>query len=343
MILGFFALFFVSLLCQILVLSFSRKFNVGIDLPEKSNRSKHKTHSLSVPRTGGVGIFISFWVAVAFLDFDFRLVLLFSSCFIVGFVEDINKNLNSSLRLYLIAVISASSLLVFDRALLTDIGVFFPVWFAVPFTVFAFSGLTNAINIVDGMHGLSSGIVLLALFFLGYSAFCYGDAFLVGALFYSFAIVLGFFVLNFPRGWTFLGDGGAYLLGFLSALLATLLINRNPQISPWYPVVIFLYPITDTLFSIYRRRFVSHRNAMAADKLHLHILVKKRLFRNSPYSTLLILGHIFIIDVIAVLMKNSTAGLILLFILGNILYVYVYEHLVRFKARNIFKKQLNSI
>ena len=66
--------------------------------------------------------------------------------------------------------------------------------------------------------------------------------------------MLGFFVWNFPAGLIFLGDGGAYFLGFYLAELAILLLHRNPEVSPMFPLLLCIYPVFETLFSIYRRK-----------------------------------------------------------------------------------------
>ncbi|GAA0533873.1 hypothetical protein GCM10009097_58820 [Pigmentiphaga daeguensis] len=90
---------------------------------------------------------------------------------------------------------------------------------------------------------------------------------------------LGFLVWNYPFGHVFLGDGGAYLLGFMLAELAILLVMRNPQISAWYPALLFSYPIVETTFSIYRKRCLRGMPPSQPDGVHLHMLVYKRVIR----------------------------------------------------------------
>jgi UDP-N-acetylmuramyl pentapeptide phosphotransferase/UDP-N-acetylglucosamine-1-phosphate transferase len=86
----------------------------------------------------------------------------------------------------------------------------------------------------------------------------------------------GFLCWNYPRGQIFLGDSGAYFVGFMYAELAIRLVTRNPDISAWYVVVLAAYPIVDTLIAMYRRGFVRRRPLMAPDALHLHSLVFRR-------------------------------------------------------------------
>jgi len=87
---------------------------------------------------------------------------------------------------------------------------------------------------------------------------------------------LGFFVLNWPSGKIFLGDAGAYLLGFWVVELGLMLVNRNPRISPMAPVVVGIFPLIETLFSMYRRKFVRQHPINHPDGLHLHTLIYKR-------------------------------------------------------------------
>ncbi|MDY0273586.1 MAG: glycosyl transferase, partial [Advenella sp.] len=91
--------------------------------------------------------------------------------------------------------------------------------------------------------------------------------------------IVGFFVWNFPFGRVFLGDGGAYFIGFMLAELAVLLVIRNPSVSPFYALAVLFYPVFETLFSIWRRRFKRGVPVDQPDALHLHQLIFRRLVR----------------------------------------------------------------
>jgi len=149
--------------------------------------------------------------------------------------------------------------------------------------------------------------------------------------------MIGFMSLNWPKGKIFMGDGGAYLVGFILAELSVLLIARNPSVSPWFPLTLLGYPIFETLFSMYRRKFLHQTISGHPDALHLHQLIFKWIVRNEirggqPYLTTsnnnrvgpylwlpASLGAIF-----AVLFWQSTPILILGFLIGCILYVSFY-------------------
>ena len=146
-------------------------------------------------------------------------------------------------------------------------------------TMLMVSGFTNAINIVDGLNGLASGLSLLMLVATGFVAWQLQDTLLLNLCALLGAAVLGFMCINFPRGLMFLGDGGAYLIGFLLAQIWILLAIRHPDVSVWFALAVGAHPTMETIFSIYRRyikRNRRHISAMTADRLHLHSLVYRR-------------------------------------------------------------------
>ena len=81
--------------------------------------------------------------------------------------------------------------------------------------------------------------------------------------------------INSLGGLIFLGDGGAYLLGFLLADLTVLLVHRNPNVSPVFPLLLCAYPIFETVFAIYRRKVVRGVATTDPDGIHLHTLIHR--------------------------------------------------------------------
>ena len=146
------------------------------------------------------------------------------------------------------------------------------------FTAFALAGLANAINIIDGFNGQSGGVVLIILLALSAMAAQVADAPLMFACLALASVVGGFLAVNFPLGRIFLGDGGAYLLGFLTGCLAILLAQRNEQVSPLAVLLVLAYPVFEVGISLWRRR---HRGQalLKPDRLHLHMLLERRYTR----------------------------------------------------------------
>lgn len=150
------------------------------------------------------------------------------------------------------------------------------VWIALPLTWFMVAGACNAMNLIDGAHGLAAGIALLMFGGIALAAGWSGDAVTLAPALAVMGALTGFLFWNYPRGRIFLGDAGAYFIGFMYAELSIQLVLRNSGISAWYVIVLAGYPIVDTLFAMYRRGIVRHMPLMAPDGLHLHTLVFRR-------------------------------------------------------------------
>lgn len=242
-----------------------------------------KFHTKPTPRIGGVGIvaglIVSWWSAPPPVQSLVGPLLLAGvPAFTAGLLEDVTKRVGVLARLLATMLSGVLAWLITDIAL-TRVGIpplnALLTWtpLAVAFTAFAVAGVANALNIVDGFNGLSSGTALIVLTSLSAMAHMQGDVALTHACLLVGAAVLGFWAVNFPLGKIFLGDGGAYLVGFALAWLAILLIMRNPGISPWAALLACGYPVIEVLYSIWRR-WLNRLPAGAPDQLHLHSLVK---------------------------------------------------------------------
>jgi len=198
--------------------------------------------------------------------------------FIFGLLEDLTGRVSVVARLFATLAsatvawwLSGLSIQRLDVPPLDALLVFAPV--SVAFTLFAVAGIANAMNIIDGLHGLASGVGVLALGALGVLAWTVGDHALASATFVLLAATAGFFALNYPWGRLFLGDGGAYLLGFWLAWISVLVVARNPDVSPWACLLILVYPVTEVLYSV-KRRLAMKLHFGHPDCDHLHSLVK---------------------------------------------------------------------
>jgi UDP-GlcNAc:undecaprenyl-phosphate/decaprenyl-phosphate GlcNAc-1-phosphate transferase len=171
------------------------------------------------------------------------------------------------------------------------------------------------------------------------------------------ASVFGFLIWNFPFGRIFMGDAGAYLLGFLIAELSMMLVVRNPQVSPWCPLLLVIYPVWETLFSMSRRAVQSLTQMGQPDALHLHQLIYRRLvkrfgsskdphhrlMRNS-FTSLYLWVLALMCAVPAVLFWNQTSLLVPFSLLFALSYVMFYRRLVRFRAPRfmVARRRLNQ-
>jgi UDP-N-acetylmuramyl pentapeptide phosphotransferase/UDP-N-acetylglucosamine-1-phosphate transferase len=259
-------------LAQALVLSAHKHGHLTMDLPG----AVQKFHSSPTPRVGGIAIYAAVtaaWLLVPGL----AETKLLSTILLVGLTEDVTKRV--SVRTRLLVTMGSGGL----AALWTGIGLtrvdvppadaLLALWpVAVLFTAFAVGGVSNAINIIDGFHGLASGTVIISSLALSAIAMSVGDLPLATVALVLAAAVAGFWLVNFPWGKLFLGDGGAYFSGFALAWLSVELLARNPGVSPWASVLLCAYPTVEVLYSVVRRR-KQRRSPGEADRRHLHSLV----------------------------------------------------------------------
>lgn len=270
---------------------------------DKELKGAQKFHEVPVPRVGGVGVALGLGagVLVGFLiqsrthPTAFNLLLASLPVFGAGIIEDLTKNVSARRRLaasFLSAGIAAytlgAQLSRIDVPLLDNLLMLAPVGFL--FTCFAVAGMTNAVNIIDGFNGLASGTVALMLGGMAGIAWHLGDIVLVKLCFWGVAALVGFMLMNFPFGKIFMGDGGAYLAGFWVAECAILLLSRHPELSTWTVLLCVLYPVWETLFSIWRKSIYRKTGAGRPDRVHFHMLVYRRfscrvLGRSAPIWT----------------------------------------------------------
>jgi len=317
-----------------------------------------KFHATPVPRVGGVGIVIGLAAALTAarllrgdgMALGLMLLGTAAPAFLAGFAEDLTKTQSPRRRLFFTTVSAAAAAWILDAVITrTDIpGVDWLVTFAVPawlLTIFAVAGVANSINIIDGFNGLAAMCVVMMLGSIAYVAFQSQDPMIGLCALAGLGAVMGFFIWNFPAGLVFLGDGGAYFLGFYVGELSILLLQRNPQVSPLCPLLMCIYPIFETVFSMYRRRFVRGRPIGMPDGVHLHSLIYRRLMRwavgdrtakvltkrnsmTAPYLWLLCMMSV----VPAMIFWNNSAVLGVFIVLFGATYVFLYARIVRFKV-----------
>lgn len=257
-----------------------------------------KYHTQPTPRIGGLTVMVGLLAAGAVMLFaemitverQFGLLLLAGiPAFLGGLVEDITKKVGVLERLLLTmlsgavaawilgAILSRLDIPGIDQAL-----TWIPL--AVIFTAFAVGGIANAINIIDGYNGLAGGFAMIVLAAMAFVANSVGDALVFNTAIALAGGILGFLIWNWPGGKIFFGDGGAYLVGFLLAELSVLLVLRNPEVSPWFPLLLLIYPIFETFYSIYRRKFKHKLSPGQPDNQHLHQLIHDKLVPHQPHG-----------------------------------------------------------
>lgn len=344
--------FFVSLITTLLIIRFQHLHgHMSLD-SDKSGPQKF--HSEIVPRIGGISIALGLLASeiirlknLPHQSQELFLLICAIPVFAIGLAEDLTKKIGVRVRLFFIAISGMLFIHLFNTQV-TQIGIpFLDYMFLLPlvsflFTVFAISGLTNSYNIIDGFNGLSSMVGIFSLLAITYLGIKFSDTLVTNLSVVMIAAILGFFIWNYPKGLIFLGDGGAYLIGFWVATLSILLVSRHLEISPWFAVLINGYPIFETLFTIYRRKFHKNRGIGQPDGMHFHSLVYRRAIinknknldwlsansRTAPY--LWIMSIISIVP--GVLWYQSTVILMVAFLIYAVIYLWIYYKIVKFKA-----------
>ncbi len=247
-----------------------------------------RVHTSPTPRVGGLAVFSSVLLGMMLSAGESRQILLTigmagTPAFAFGLLEDCTQRVSVLTRLF--ATFGSGLLGWFITGIaITDVNV--PIidsllaWLpaAVLFTAFTVSGVANAFNIIDGFNGLASGTAFIILTALGLLSLQIGDIPMAEVCLLLAAATLGFLLVNWPFGKLFLGDGGAYFLGFAIAWVTVLVLHRHPQVSAWCPLLMCAYPVLEVLFSMLRRQ-QRRMNLGSPDRWHLHSLVKRRIVR----------------------------------------------------------------
>ena len=333
---------FGSFLVSILII-ISRKIHLQHSARGLREVEVQRSHVGSTPRIGGIAILVGCvyaWYNSNNFSSDFLGYIILSGLpvLIFGLLDDLHFKIRPIYRLLGAAISSILAIFLLetwlnrvDVLLVDQLFQLSPI--AILFTIFATTGVAHSFNVIDGLNGLSLGISLSTSFFLIVLAWITSDALvvLIGLVF--FLSSLGLFLLNFPWGKIFLGDGGAYFQGHCLSWIAILLLVRNPEITAWSILLIFFWPVVETVFSIYRRIY-KKKPASIADREHFHQLVfdkikRLKLFHNNltfanSFSTFLILPAFIMPSLLALIFYNKTIIAAIVFLGLLALYIISY-------------------
>lgn len=293
-------------------------FFIGaVDLPDK--RRVNKT---AMPTIGGVAIYVSYFFSLFFLqplDFDtvFPMFVGATIIIITGIIDDV-KEIRPLAKI--IGILAAALVIYFY----TDIRMelinipFIGSWdlgqLSFPLTIIWILAFTNAINLIDGLDGLATGVTIIALSTMGVIGFfflTFGNVEIAIIVFTLVAAAIGFLPYNFYPASIFLGDTGALFLGFMVSIISLQGLKNVTVISLIIPLIILGIPITDTLYAILRRK-LNKLPISSADKHHMHHRLMT-LGLTHRQTVLMIYCLALIFSIIALLYPLSTIwGLILL-------------------------------
>ena len=319
-------------------------------LSNDANEGIQKFHTTPTPRIGGLAIVIGLLVAWHNSPLELKpLVGMFLlaglPAFILGLAEDITKKISVSLRLLgtIVSGILAWWLTGYSLSRVDIWGVDFLLGFtflSVLFTSFAVGGVANSINIIDGFNGLASTTSTIAFASFALISYQVNDMQMAAISMVLAACVWGFFWINWPLGKIFMGDGGSYFIGFSLAWVAVMVIERNSQVTAFSALLICVHPVTEVLFSIYRRK-IKKLHVGHPDRMHFHSLIKRRYVRRwfsgigsnarNSITGLLIGGMTLSSGILANFVYQSVWMSLISLLILVIGYVWIYARMVRYK------------
>jgi UDP-GlcNAc:undecaprenyl-phosphate GlcNAc-1-phosphate transferase len=275
---SFIAPFFLALLISFISTPLVRKlaFKIGaVDIPKDDRR----IHKEPMPLIGGLAIFFSvIAVTLIFLPLNREIVsiLIGGTIIVIGGVIDDLRELNPKTKFVfqiiagLIIIYGGVKVDFVTNPFTKDSSLIYLHWLSIPITLFWIVGITNTLNFIDGLDGLSAGVAMISSITLmivagkfGYTSVIILSASIAGAC-------LGFLPFNFNPAKIFMGDTGALFLGFmLAAITIEGVMKSVATIAIVAPILILSVPIFDTTFAIFRR-LLNGQSIASADKGHLH-------------------------------------------------------------------------
>ncbi len=265
--------FVLSFTFVFLLIRYAEKLGF-VDIPNA--RSVHKK---PIPRGAGVGFVSAVMISTLLFDFTFfveyyYIYLAIAVIFLVGLLDD---KLDVSPKLKFVFIFIATFILYMNDIAIFSLGSYFgyevplPYLLVLPFTFLAVAGLTNAVNLVDGLDGLAGSIVFVMLGAFLAIGLLHGDAVMITLASTFMATIAAFLAFNWRPAKIFMGDSGSLTLGLVIALLS---IKALAYVTPGAVLFIAALPLLDT-FMVMTRRIQRGLSPFTADKNHLHHFLYK--------------------------------------------------------------------
>jgi len=263
-----------------------------------------KVHQRPIPRVGGIAMAIGAFASIIFwapLGEVTQAYLMGGIVLAAVGIADDWRGLNFKAKFagqILAAVIAVfyGGIGIWKLGTLLPEGMILPGWASALLTVLFLVGVTNAINLADGLDGLAGGISLLIFGCIGYLAYTMQDmnvAILSASL---MGVCFGFLRFNTFPATLFMGDTGSQLLGFSAAYFSLILTQGDTALSPALPLIILGFPILDTL-SVMGARITRGLSPFSADKRHFHHrLLRMGLFHTEAVFVIYLIQALLIVS-----------------------------------------------
>lgn len=316
----YFTAFLISLFITITLIPVFRTMAVklqALDIP-----NERKVHSAPIPKSGGIAMALGFFVPVVMWvhgDAYVRALLIGTGIIVIFGLLDDFKNLGYRTKfcgqfLAALIVILYGRLEITSMGMLLPDGLILPHWIAVPLTLVVIVGVTNAINLADGLDGLAGGLTILIFICLAYLAYRSGNAPIVIMSVAVVGAIFGFLRFNTYPANIFMGDTGSQFLGFLAITLSLKLTQGHTPLSPFVPLLLLGFPILDTL-AVMTERISRGKSPFMADKNHFHHKLMRRGFRHAESVFIMYIFHAVLVTSAFVFRYYSDWFLIVFYLL----------------------------
>ena len=319
--------FLMSLVIAFLLTPLVKK--IGLSLDAYAVENGRTVHKGKIVRIGGVGVFLAFVITMSLLvktDKTFNAILVGGLIvFLAGLVDDLVDL--KPLYKFLLQIVAAVYVVLMGDIQLDVINLGFlhinVGVISIALSIFWIVGVTNAINLIDGLDGLSCGIssiVLCVIGLIGY--FMHKTDISIICLILSGAI-MGFLPYNFHPAKLFVGDCGALFMGYMIACLSLLGFKSSTFISLGFPIIMLFVPLADTAIAIIRRK-IKGQKISEADRSHLHHVLMYKVGLSHEHTVLVLYGITLLFAGDAILMFfNETIGTIVLAILCVFAWIFI--------------------
>jgi UDP-GlcNAc:undecaprenyl-phosphate GlcNAc-1-phosphate transferase len=309
---NYFIAFFSALIISFVLTPPARRlaFKVGaLDVPKDSR----KIHKEPMPYFGGLAIYISIvscmYVYMPHDTTNISIIIGATIVVLTGVVDDM-YGMPPKLKMIMQVIAALVAIwggvrIYFVSNPLSSTGMSYLLsYLSIPITMFWIVGITNTINLIDGLDGLASGVSSIAATTLLFTATIQGHYFIVMQCAIIAGASLGFLPFNFNPAKIFMGDTGSLLLGYMLAVTSILgMVKSVAAVTLIIPIFALGIPIFDTAFAIVRR-YINHKPIMQADKDHLHHKLMGRGL-NQRQTVLVIYFVSMLLGLVAVIISDA--------------------------------------
>jgi UDP-GlcNAc:undecaprenyl-phosphate GlcNAc-1-phosphate transferase len=330
--------FVATILCITDFIKFAPKLGF-VDIP-----NERSMHASPVPRGAGI-CFASVALAVSFatliwdinhLQRYFYIYIAIAIVFAAGLLDD-RKGLSPKLKfmfiILAILLLCANDLYIKTLGYYMGFKIDLPLYIAIPFTVFAMTGFTNALNLTDGLDGLAGMISMVMMGAFLWIGYVHHDELMIMLSSVFIAAVAAFLIFNWHPARVFMGDSGSLTLGFVISILA---IRAMEFIEPTAVLFIVVLPVLDT-FIVMIRRLQRGVSPFTADKTHMHHILYKR-YEDVSHTVILLLYIQIAFTIIGIQLRDSDNFLSLI-LFGILFFIFLNLFDQRIKHRKKKKKQ----